>query len=72
MILGIPVTGPEIVTLGVLLWLVTLFQVLVGLRWIKLGRRQYKIHKWVGISILGLAVLHGMAGAAFALGLHIL
>jgi hypothetical protein len=72
MILGFVITGPMIVVFGLVLLLLIFFEVAVGLRWIKLGRNRLKIHKWVGVGVLGLAVLHGLAGASFALGWRIL
>jgi len=72
MILGIVVTGPLMVAGGLTLFVLIVFQVLVGLRKINLGRKRLVIHKWTGITILGLAAVHGLLGIAFALGLTIL
>jgi hypothetical protein len=72
MILGVPITGPMVAAAGLALWLAIVFQVLVGLHYIKLGRHHRVIHKWVGISIAVAAVLHGLVGATFALGWTIL
>lgn len=72
MILGLTVTGPELVVLGSTLLLLTALQVMVGLRWIKLGKNHFKIHKWTGIAILVFAALHAIVGTTFALGLSIL
>ena len=72
MILGIAVTGPMVLVLGVALLLLTVFQVLAGMRKIKLGRNRMKIHKWTGFAILAIGVVHGLIGATFALGWTIL
>ena len=72
MILGLAVTGPMMVVIGVVLLVLTVFQVLVGLRRIKLGRSRMGIHKWTGVAILVLGVVHGLMGVAFGLGLTIL
>jgi hypothetical protein len=72
MILGIAVTGPMVLAGGVTLLLLTVFQVLAGMRKIKLGRNRMKIHKWTGFAILGIGVVHGLLGATFALGWTIL
>lgn len=72
MILGFTITGWQLVVLGTSLLLLTAFQVMAGLRWIKLGKNRLKIHKWTGIAILGFAVLHAIFASAFALGLTIL
>jgi hypothetical protein len=72
MILGFVVTGPLVVAMGLTLLLMTVFQVLVGLRKIKLGRNRLVIHKWTGFAILGIAAVHGLLGATFALGWTIL
>ena len=72
MIFGIAVTGPMVLVLGVALLLLTVFQVLAGMRKIKLGRNRMKIHKWAGFAILAIGVVHGLLGATFALGWTIL
>lgn len=48
-----------IVAGGLTLFTLLAFQLIVGLRWIKLGKNHLKIHKWTGIAMLGLAVFHG-------------
>ena len=40
-------------TIGALIWLTICFQVSLGLRWIKLGRKHFTIHKWIGIIARG-------------------
>jgi len=68
MILGIAVTGPMVLVGGVTLLLLTVFQVLTGVRKIKLGRNRMRVHKWTGFAILAIGVVHGLLGATFALG----
>ena len=72
MILGMTVTGLRVVALGVVLLVLTIFQVLTGARKIKLGRNRMKIHKWTGYAILAIGIVHGLLGATFALGWTIL
>lgn len=72
MILGTVVPLRAIAFGGMLLFLAITFQVLVGLRKIKLGRNHTKIHKWTGIGILVVAVFHGFLGITVAFGLTIL
>jgi hypothetical protein len=72
MILGLTVTGPMMLVGGAILLLLTVFQVLVGLRKIKFGRRHRAIHKWTGFAILAIAAVHGLMGIAFAMGFTIL
>ena len=63
---------PDVLVLGLTLFVLTVFQVLVGLRKIKLGRNRMMIHKWTGFAILAIAAVHGLMGATFALGWTIL
>jgi len=72
MILGLAVTGPMMVVFGFVLLVLTAFQVLVGMRKINLGRKRMVIHKWTGLAILVLGLVHGLMGVAFGLGLTIL
>lgn len=72
MIFGIAVGGTWLIALGLTLLSAVAFQVLVGLRWIKLGRRRMKIHKWTGIGILAVACIHGFLGILFVTGWQVL
>jgi len=72
MILGVAITVEAMMIGGVALFTLVLFQVLVGLRVIKLGRRHRAVHKWNGIAILGVATVHGILGLTYGLGLTIL
>lgn len=71
MILGFEVTVRTMMLGGTLLLALVLFQVLAGVRIIKLGRKNRVVHKWVGIGILGVAVLHGLLGVVLGFGLRI-
>lgn len=53
---------------GFAIWLLIMFEVLLGLRVIRLGRRHRVVHKWVGYTIAMLAPLHGLAATVFFLG----
>ena len=72
MILGISISGTVMLVGGITLFVLIAFEVIVGLRWIKLGRRRTVVHKWVAIGILGVAALHGLAGTLFVTGWRIL
>ena len=72
MILGIAITGPMVVIGGLTLFGLLVFQLLVGLRIVKFGRRTFKAHKWVGVGLVVLAAVHGLLGAALVLGWRIL
>jgi predicted ferric reductase len=54
------------VTGGLVLLAITLWQLATGLRWIKLGRRTYKIHRWTGITLAILVVGHAVNGMYIA------
>lgn len=57
-----------IAVFGLLIWLLVAFQVLLGLRVVKVGRSQWKVHKWIGLAIVVLALFHGVAASVFFLG----
>jgi hypothetical protein len=71
MIFGLEVSVRTMMLGGVLLFALLLFQVLAGLRIIKLGRKNRVVHKWMGIAILGVAVLHAFLGFVLGFGLRI-
>ena len=58
-----------IAVFGLLVWLLIVFQTLLGLRVFKLGRRHRPVHKWIAFAIVALAFLHGLAASAFFLGI---
>jgi len=68
MVFGQPVTPFLMLVVGMSLFAVILFQVAIGMRWVKLGRRTFVYHKWVAFTIVGLAVVHGILGILFATG----
>jgi len=53
---------------GILLWFLILFQVLMGFRVIKLGKRHRVVHKWTAVVILILGPVHGLGAWWFLLG----
>jgi hypothetical protein len=53
---------------GVVIWFILLFQVLLGMRVIKLGKRHRVVHKWTAFVILALAPIHGLLASAYFLG----
>ena len=71
MILGMSITGPMMLIGGATLLALTLFQVLLGLRVFKFGKRHRVVHRWVAFSILGVAAVHGLLGALFVTGTRI-
>jgi len=68
MIFGIPVTGTMMLSGGAILFALTLFQVLLGMRVIKLGKRHRIVHRWAAFAILGIAAVHGLLGVLFVTG----
>lgn len=51
---------------GLSLLLLLAFQIAVGKRWIKLGRKHLKIHTWVAWAMLAFAIAHGLGGLVYA------
>ena len=68
MIFGIPVSGAVMLIGGALLFLLASFQVLAGLRVIKLGKAHRKVHKWTAYVIIAGAVVHGVLAILFVTG----
>lgn len=68
MVFGTPVTPIWMLVGGLTLFALIVFQVLVGLRKIKLGRRTFVYHKWIAYTIVGVAVVHGTLGILFVTG----
>lgn len=68
MIFGIPVQPIWLLALGILLLALLVFQILVGMRKIKFGRKTFVYHRWVAFTILGIAVAHGLFGVLFTYG----
>ena len=71
MIFGIPVSGTFMIVDGIAMFSIVLFQVLLGLRVINLGKRHRIVHRWTAYVILGVAVLHGLLGVMFVTGFTI-
>ncbi len=72
MVLGMPVTGTIMLTIGVILLALTIFEVLLGLRVVKLGKKHRVVHRWTAFAILGLAAVHGLLGVLYVTGWTIL
>jgi len=71
MIFGIPVQPSWLLTLGILLLVLLAFQILVGMRKIKFGRKTFVYHRWVAFTILGIAIVHGFLGVLFSYGFRV-
>jgi hypothetical protein len=54
---------------GLVLAALVAWQLTTGLRWIKLGRNHYRIHRITGITLATLVVPHLMQGLWIAFGL---
>ncbi|MDO8846786.1 MAG: hypothetical protein Q7W51_00150 [Coriobacteriia bacterium] len=66
MLLGITITGSMLVAGGAAIFLLLVFQVLVGLRKIKFqGKLHMKVHKYGAYALVALAVFHALAAFAF-------
>lgn len=68
MILGVAVTGVMMLIGGALLLALTLFEVLLGLRVIKMGKKHRIVHRWTAFAILGVAAIHGILGVLYVTG----
>jgi len=68
MIFGMAVTSLVMLLVGLLLLCLIVFQVLIGERKIKLGRRTFVYHKYVAHTILAVAVVHGLLGILYVTG----
>ena len=72
MVLGIAVSGTVMLLGGATMVLLVSFQVLVGLRVIKLGKLHRKVHKWTAYVIIAGAAVHAVLALAFVTGWSIL
>lgn len=72
MIFGWPVTSLWMLILGLTLLALIVFQVLIGERKIKLGRRTFVYHRYVAYTILTVAFVHALLGVLFVMGWSIL
>jgi hypothetical protein len=69
MLFGYIVRLSHLVVIGIALFALLGFEVLVGLRRIKFkGRTHQKVHRWVGLTALGIATVHGLMALAFVYG----
>ena len=68
MIFGMPITAFTMLVIGLLLLCLIVFQVLIGERKIKLGRRTFVYHKYVAYTILTVAAVHGLLGVLYVTG----
>ena len=65
MLLGITITGSMLVAGGAAIFLLLVFQVLVGLRKIKFkGKLHMKVHKFGAYAMVALAAFHALAALA--------
>lgn len=53
---------------GLILAALVLWQLSLGLRWIKLGKNHFRIHRYTGITLAVLVVPHLMEGLYIAFG----
>ena len=66
MLLGIAIKGYMLVAGGATIFLLLVFQVLVGLRKITFkGKLHMKVHKFGAYALLVIAVFHALAALAF-------
>lgn len=66
MLFGITIQPVYIISLGVLMGALLVFQVLQGMRKIKFkGKTHLKVHKFVAWSILAIGVVHGVLAFAY-------
>ena len=72
MIFGMPITAFTMLVIGLLLLCLIVFQVLIGERKIKLGRRTFVYHKYVAYTILAVAAVHGLLGVLYVTGWQLL
>ena len=72
MILGMAVSGSTMLFGGAVLFVLTMFQVLSGLRVIDLGKAHRKIHRRTALTIVAVAALHGALGIIFVTGVSFL
>jgi hypothetical protein len=72
MIFGIPITPLWMIVGGVVLLALVAFEILLGLRKIKFGRRTLVYHKYIAFTILGVVIVHGLLGVLFVMGWSLL
>jgi hypothetical protein len=68
MIFGLAITPAWMITGGVTLLVLTVLEVLIGLRKIKFGRKTFVYHRYIAFAILGIAAVHGLSGVLLLMG----
>jgi hypothetical protein len=68
MIFGLAITPAWMISLGVILLVLTVLEVLIGLRKIKFGRKTFVYHRYIGFAILGIGAVHGLSGVLLLMG----
>lgn len=68
MVFGLTITPALVITGGVILLVLTVLEVLIGLRKIKFGRKSFVYHRYIGLAILVIGVVHGLSGVVMLMG----
>jgi hypothetical protein len=68
MIFGLAITPAWMFTGGVTLLVLTVLEILIGLRKIKLGRKTFVYHRYIAYAILGIGAVHGLSGVLLLMG----
>ncbi len=71
MLFGLVITNVAVAIGGVLLFTLVLFQVAMGMRWIKLGKHHRVWHRRTAFAIVAVAALHAVIGMTYAFGLRL-
>jgi len=71
MIFGMPITPVWMLVGGITLFALLVFEVLVGLRKVKFGRKTFVYHRYIAYTILGIGAVHGLLGIMFVTGLRL-
>jgi len=71
MLFGLEIQPYMLFAGGGTLLVLTLAQVLIGMRKLKLGPKSFVYHKWNGFAILGLGMAHGFSAVLYVTGLRV-
>jgi hypothetical protein len=71
MVFGIAIDPIAVLVGGLTLFALVVFQVLVGLRKIKFGRKHTLYHRYIAYAILGVATVHGLLAIVFLYGIRL-
>lgn len=71
MVFGIVIQPYMLLASGSTLLALTVVQVLIGLRKLKLGPKSFVYHKWIGLTILGVGIMHGFSAVVYVTGLRV-